>query len=209
MDDKKIEKSNIEMKVFLGISIGLFILLTVFIFLGVTDSIDQALLSYVISIRSDFLTKFFTIITNIGSAYTLMAISVLILLIKKNKKKAFLITINLALVFITSQVFKVLIRRDRPALVFLVNATGYSYPSGHMMVSSAFYFYILYLLCRKINNKIVRGVLFILTFGLIILIGFSRMYLGVHYLTDIIGAILLSVVYLIVFITYTKRISEV
>jgi len=209
MDDKKIEKSNIKMKVFLGISIGLFILLTVFIFLGVTDSIDQALLSYVISIRSDFLTKFFTIITNIGSAYTLMAISVLILLIKKNKKKAFLITINLALVFITSQVFKVLIRRDRPALIFLVNATGYSYPSGHMMVSSAFYFYILYLLCRKINNKIVRGVLFILTFGLIILIGFSRMYLGVHYLTDIIGAILLSVVYLIVFITYTKRISEV
>ena len=133
-------KKNIKMIIF-WICISLFIILSILVFTGIIHPLDEAMQSFILKIRNSHLTNIFTIFTNMGGAYALTAIAFLLILIKRNKKISLLIAINLIIVFLTSQVFKIIFRRTRPAEIFLVNATGYSYPSGHTMVSSAFYLY--------------------------------------------------------------------
>ena len=197
-------KKNIKMIIF-WICISLFTILTILVFTGIAHHLDESVQSYVLKIRNSHLTDTFTVFTNMGGAYALMAISILLILIKRNKKASLLIAINLITVFLTSQIFKLIFRRDRPTEIFLVNATGYSYPSGHTMVSSAFYLYILYLINKKIHNRILKVIFSIITILLILSIGFSRVYLGVHYTTDIIGGLLLSIAYLMLFLNITNK----
>lgn len=198
------KKKDIRMIVF-WICITLFIILSIAVLTGISNPIDEGVQSFIINIRNNKLTRVFTIFTNMGGEYALLAISALLILIKTNKKGSLLIAINLTMAFLTSQIFKFIFRRDRPAEIFLVKAIGYSYPSGHMFVSSAFYFYILYLINKKISNKIIKCILFIMTTLLILLIGFSRIYLGVHYTTDIIGGLLMAMAYLMIYIKITDK----
>lgn len=82
---------------------------------------------------------------------------------------------------------KIIIQRDRPDLEYLIQVSGYSFPSGHAMIASGFYGTLLLigiysLAQRKINTS---SLALVGTF-FIILLGFSRIYLGVHYPTDVI-----------------------
>jgi len=189
------------------IAIGLFLVLTLLVKLHVVKPVDNLLESFVIGIRSDSLTSFMTTITSISRAYFLITMSIVLLFILKNKKHALLIIINLTCVFLSSQLLKLIFRRARPDGEHLVSVMGYSYPSGHAMVSLAYFGFILYLINKKITNKLLKIILTIITIVLIILIGFSRIYLGVHYATDILAGFLLASAYLIVFLTVIKPVE--
>lgn len=193
-------KNNKKMVIFY-IAIALFIILTILVKLNVVKSFDNLLESFVIGIRSENLTKFMITITSISRAYFLITISIVLLFIMKNKKHALLIIINLTCVFLSSQLLKLIFRRGRPDGEHLVSVMGYSYPSGHAMVSLAYFSFILYLINKKITNKLLKTLLTITTSILIFLIGFSRVYLGVHYTTDILAGFLLSIAYLMIFLT--------
>ncbi len=196
-------KNNKKMLIFY-IALGLFIVLTILVKFHITKSFDNLMESFVIGIRSDGLTKFMTTITNISRAYFLITMSIVLLFILKNKKHALLIIINLTCVFLSSQLLKLIFHRGRPDGEFLVTVSGYSYPSGHAMVSLAYFAFILYLINQKITNKFTRAILTIITSILILLIGFSRVYLGVHYTTDIIAGFLLAIAYLMIFLTIVR-----
>lgn len=189
----------------------LFIVLTVLILLKVTDPLDLAVESFIIGIHNDNLTKIMINITNLGSAYSLIVITILITLfaIIKNKHLPINTIMNLIAVFLTSQLFKAIIRRNRPTGLFLTTASGYSYPSGHTMVSFAFFTFIAISLCEKIDNKLVKIIIRISSIILVLLIGFSRIYLGVHHTTDILGGYLLGLSYLMLFLNIRdKRIKK-
>ena len=79
----------------------------------------------------------------------------------------------------------------------MIIESGYSFPSGHSMVSMAYYGLIIYFIYKKIKDKRVRNVLMILIGFLILAIGFSRIYLGVHFASDVIGGFLISIIYLV------------
>ena len=183
-----------------SITLSIFIIWTILVFTKIINPLDELVESFIIGIRNDNITKIMINMTNLGSAYSLIVISILLFFFIKNKKIPLSIIINLVTVFFTSQIFKFIFRRSRPNGIFLVDASGYSYPSGHTMVSFAFYIYLLYLLCKKIDNKLVKILLTIFTTILLALIAFSRIYLGVHYLSDIIGGLLLGTTYIILFI---------
>ena len=74
------------------------------------------------------------------------------------------------------------------------------------MVSMAFYGYLIYLIYRYIKNKYIKWSLIVLLSILICLIGISRIYLGVHYTSDVLGGFLLSISYLVVYISLIKKI---
>lgn len=201
------EKNNVNIVInkkllYSAISFFIFIILTILVLTGVTNKIDLSIEAFIISIRNDNLTKVLTVITNIGSAYSLISLTFLISLIATIKRKKLPINtiINLISVFIISQIFKAIIRRPRPAEIFLVKASGYSYPSGHTMVSFAFFTFIAYSLLEKIDNKILKMMIRLITLLLVIAIGFSRIYLGVHHFTDVLGGYLLGLSYLLVFL---------
>ncbi len=73
------------------------------------------------------------------------------------------------------------------------------------MISMAFYGFIIYLICKYVNNKILKYFLIGLLGSLIILIGVSRVYLGVHYVSDVIAGFIVSIAYLILFTEIVDR----
>lgn len=203
---KNIKNLNFKDKknIILFISLILFILLTYNIFNNKIAIIDNYIESLILNIRNDKLTNTMTIITNISSAYSLIALSILLLLIIKKKKIPLLISFNLIFSFLTSQLVKIILRRDRPADISLVNAVGFSYPSGHSMVSMAYFGFLAYLVYKYVKDIIPKTILIITIFLMIIAIGFSRIYLGVHYFSDVLGGFLLSISYLMLFININK-----
>ena len=186
--------------IILTISLILFTIITYAIFNNKINTIDQNIHSYILNIRNDNLTSILITITNISSAYALIVLSILLLLIMKKKKLPLLISLNLIISFISNQITKQIITRPRPIGINLIEETGYSYPSGHAMISMAYFGFIAYLIYKYVKNKLIKTILISSIFILIILIGFSRIYLGVHYLSDIIGGFLLSIVYLMIVI---------
>ena len=189
----------------LYICMFLFIILTILVLTGVINPLDSYMESLVIGIRNDKLTIAMTNITNIARAYSLIAITILLFFVIKNKKIPFMFAINLVEAFLTSQVFKFVFRRTRPDVLTLVSASGYSYPSGHTMVSTAYFAFITYLLCKKVKRKIDKIGLIIFSSVMLLLIGFSRVYLGVHYLSDVIGGILLGIAFLMLYLTIINK----
>ena len=83
----------------------------------------------------------------------------------------------------------------------IIKETGYSFPSGHAMVSMGFYGMFIYLVWRCDIKKTYK-IIFTIIFGILtILICISRIYLGVHYASDIIAGFVISVSYLIIAIS--------
>ena len=188
------------------IAISLFIILTIMVFTKFSDPLDQLVDSFIIDIRNTKLTNFMIGVTNMGGAHAFCAITILLLIIIKKKKIPIMITINLISVALISQIFKFLFHRDRPMGVFLTNANGYSYPSGHTMISCAFYIFIIILICKHMKNKLLKTLVIIIGFMLLLFIGFSRIYLGVHFTTDVLGGILLAMAYLCIFLKLKDKI---
>ena len=155
-------------------------------------------------IRTPLLTKIFLIITNLGSPYVLIVLTLLSFLLK-NKKLSFIITGNLGLITIINQVLKFIVKRPRPSDLFLIVETGYSFPSGHSMVSLSFYGLLIYFIYKYFKNKKLKIFLITLLSLIIILIGVSRVYLGVHFVSDVISGFLLSLSYLIIFIKVINK----
>lgn len=182
----------------------LFICLTYFILSDKITPIDETIHSIILNIRNKNLTSILLIITNLGSSYTLIILSILLIVIMKNKKIPICISLNLICSFLISQFAKILFARTRPVGINLIDEAGFSYPSGHAMVSMAYYGFIAYLIYKSETKKINKIILIILLTITIITIGFSRIYLGVHYLSDVVGGFLLSIAYLMIYIKNIK-----
>lgn len=154
---------------------------------------------------SDFVTPIAKFITNFGGAIFLSIATVMLFLFIKNKKIGLSIISNIVIITVLNQLLKRILQRPRPTEFRIVEETGYSFPSGHSMVSMAFYGYLIYLIYRYIKNKYVKWTLITILSILICLIGISRIYLGVHYTSDVLGGFLLSISYLVVYISSIKK----
>lgn len=151
----------------------------------------------VLNLRNEPLTGIMKFITNLGGAYVLITIGLICLLLIKDKKIGVVINLNLIFSTILNLIIKNIVQRPRPEGYRLISEFGYSFPSGHSMVSTAFYGFIIYLIWKKVKNKKLKYISCTLLGILIILIGFSRIYLGVHYASDVIGGFALSIAYLV------------
>lgn len=144
-------------------------------------------------------------ITWCGSAICLILISFLAFFIFKNKKTSIFVWINLISITILNQALKFILHRPRPTDFRIIEESGYSFPSGHSMASMAFYGFLIYLIYKKINNKYLKWGLICFLSILILFIGISRIYLGVHYTSDVLAGFLISVAYLILFISVVNK----
>lgn len=144
-------------------------------------------------------------ITFFASAEVLITIAIILLLIFKNKRNSKYVTLNLILSFILNRVIKAIVRRPRPEAFALVIENGYSFPSAHSMVGFAFYGFIIYLMLKSNKGRRPKIIYTSLLSLLVVLIGISRVYLGVHYITDVLGGFLIALLYLILFIKFIYK----
>ena len=154
---------------------------------------------------SDFTTPIAKFITNLGGAIFLIVVTIVLFILIKNKKIRLSIFSNLAIITILNQILKRILQRPRPTEYRIIEETGYSFPSGHSMISMAFYGYLIYLIYKYVKNKYIKWISIILLSILICAIGISRIYLGVHYTSDVLGGFLISISYLIIYISAVNK----
>lgn len=145
------------------------------------------------------LTSIIRIITNIGSVVFSIIIIIItsILLYKYNKKddlKYFLIIMIIG--NITSFTLKLIIARNRPDILRLMIENTYSFPSGHTFITTLLYGSILVLLNKYYKKSYVLWTIYGI---LVMLIMFTRIYLGVHYFSDTLGGFFLGIIFLFIF----------
>ncbi len=162
----------------------------------------------ILNLRSEPVTAIMKVITNLSSAYVLIAITIGILLFVKNKKVGLCVASNLVITTLLNQLLKYIIQRPRPDGYRLIAESGYSFPSGHSMVSMAFYGLIIYLIWKMVKNKKIKYISCGILGLLIPMIGFSRIYLGVHYASDVIGGFAISIVYLLLFTNIARTVLQ-
>lgn len=153
---------------------------------------------------SDTLTPIIKIITNFGGIVCLVVLAILSFIFIKNKKIGLAIIGNLGISALLNNILKMILQRPRPTGYRLIEETGYSFPSGHSMASMAFYGFFIYLVYKNVKNKYIKWGLIAVLSLLIVLIGLSRVYLGVHYLSDVLGGFLVTISYLIIYVHLIK-----
>jgi len=160
---------------------------------------DNAVYTYIASFISEPLTDIALVITTLGSAYIILPICLILIIVFWKKIEGIAVTINLIISFLANQALKRIVARPRPTEYRIIEELGYSFPSGHSMVSMAFYGLLIYFIYRKVKNPYIKWISCILLTILIFLIGLSRIYLGVHYASDVIAGFCISAAYLALF----------
>ena len=191
-----------------GIFIILFMIWTILVLKGNLLTFDYQVFSFLhYYLLSDILTSFLKMITYMGSAWFLGIITLMILCFFKNKFIGIRLGINLFLVSMLNLLLKNIFLIPRPDTLTLISENGFSYPSGHAMTSLAFYGFLIYLVYQKMKPSILKKMIILLFILLIFLIGFSRIYLGVHHFGDILGGYLISLAYFILFIKLSQKLG--
>lgn len=144
-------------------------------------------------------TIFFKYFTNLASTKYFIIICLLLIIFLKNKL-ALLISIAMIIDAIIVFIAKHIIKRERPNINRIVEEKGYSYPSGHTFSATCFYGLMIFLVTMSSLSLGYQLLIIIPLISIILLIGFSRIYLGVHYFSDCIGGLLLSSSYIILYV---------
>lgn len=189
---KKILKENIWYIVILSILMIASIIIIRSSFIDTINRFDKSVINFVITIVDDKLTTIFSFLTNFGDFYIPIIILVCIFIFVKNKWYFYLQAGSYLIAGGLTFLIKVLAGRERPLEALIDIPISKSFPSGHTLTSIVFYMVLVYLLTLKCKKK-VRFTWFTVSFILIILIAISRIYLGVHYCSDVIGGIIFGV----------------
>lgn len=189
-------------------TISLFLLDLYFILSGCSKGIDSNVAIFFANHNNIVLTNIFKFISFICSPKFMILVNVclFIFIILKKKYKLFLINVASIASVVVNNIIKIIIKRERPNFLVLSNETSYSFPSGHSMISILFFGSIIYLV-NKYNIKYKKTITILLSI-FIILVGLSRLYLGVHFLTDVIGGYLCGFIALIIIIMIFERVEK-
>lgn len=181
--------------------IKFFLKLTRNLHTDLLSEFDTSVSEYVTSFRSESLTTYFKFVTDVGDALGYLIVfsvcSILFYLFFKNWKYVLQLSSILILALSSNLILKEIVNRERPTLEHLVTVKTLSYPSGHAMTAMAFYGFLIYLI---FTFKISKGLKFVLTtvlLALIFSIGISRIYLGVHFPSDIVGGFVAGFIWVV------------
>lgn len=190
----------------LSICLILFITILLSVILKNQLYIDKYGYNIISKLISNNMTNIIKIITNIGGTITIIIITIISLLIFRKKKINICIILNLlGIVIINNLLLKNIIGRDRPNGINIITETGKSFPSGHSAVSIVVYGYLIYLIYNFIKNKYFKYTLITILSLIILIVGITRIYLGVHYTSDVLGGYLIGISYLLIFTYFTDK----
>ena len=160
-----------------------------------------AYLLFVQTLRQPWLTPYMESISELAQPVALLAMLLAVEAFAPGRRPGACAAVNLVCAVALNVLLKQLVQRPRPDGFRLIAETGYSFPSGHSMVAMAFYGLLAWMVWHYERDRFVRW-LCVIGFGLVIaLIGISRIYLGVHYASDVIAGFCVSLIWLAL---YTK-----
>ena len=155
--------------------------------------IDLAVLEFMVSIRNDFLNAVVAAITHCGDTVTIVALCAILVILPTRKKYGFPLTLAALTGLAIYKPMKHLFLRARPDVMYhIVEQGGYSFPSGHTTSSIIVYGLLLYLIRKHCKNEKLKNILSVVCILLACLIPPSRLYVGVHWATDVLCGIFIA-----------------
>lgn len=163
---------------------------------------DTSVISFVQGMETPWLTVVMKVFTQIGSVYIIAPVGViafvLLFYIFRYRQQALLFVIVVAGTPVLNGLLKNYFKRERPEIHRIIDIGGYSFPSGHSMMAFSFYAIIVYIAWRNAKTTLSRVLLILFAAFMIIIIGTSRIYLGVHYPSDVVGGFVVSGIWVII-----------
>lgn len=165
-----------------------FAIVTINVLNGNFDAWNISVYNQIALAMNPTLTELMIFIDFIGKWYVYFSIALLLFLLPKTRQKiglpvGFTLAFGMSLNYLLKQIFAV----PRPDTYWLVNATGYGHPSGHIMYGTAFIGICVYLFFQYANKTTTKRFAFLFAIAFFILMGFNRVYLGVHTPSDIVA----------------------
>ncbi len=156
------------------------------------DFVIDSLNSILFSDRNMFWNGFFKVVTHAGSIFFLILILLVIFMLTRKKYYGIMGFICLFCAGFISTIIKYIVRRPRPEDIALISETGYSFPSTHAVMSMAVFGLIIYFTIKYAKSNALKISVSIAFPIVILLVGISRVYLGVHYFSDVVAGWLLG-----------------
>lgn len=183
-------------------SMGLVVFLIKQVFLDKAFALDDKVFSLFKGYVSNATTSFFNFFTFFGSHYFLVPANLLLMgyafFIMKDKWFGIKVTAVAFSSLFVMFALKIFFNRSRPKIPLLGEVPGLSFPSGHAFMSFTFFGLLIYIINKQIKSVWIQLVLTLLCLGMIILIGLSRIYLRVHYLSDVMAGMALGLMWLVI-----------
>ncbi|HEX2954559.1 MAG TPA: phosphatase PAP2 family protein [Bacillota bacterium] len=152
---------------------------------------DRAIASWIIGFRVEWLNNLMIGITNIGSTFGIIGVALLLTILGILLHRRVIDIVGLDLCVLggwgLSEFLKALFHRTRPPHPWLTQAPGYSFPSGHALISLTLYGFLAYYIIRHTRPSLRRNLSVFVLLLIPFMIGISRIYLGVHFPSDVLG----------------------
>lgn len=155
-------------------------------------------------------TAFMRFISIFGSHNFLLPANILLavyFLLKKHRWYSIKVPVVSLGSFLVMSTLKLFFSRPRPDNPVYEAARGFSYPSGHAMSAITFFGLLIYLVWHHVKNLLMRWLLIILCIVFILLVGFSRIYLRVHYTSDVLAGFAMGVIWLVISLWVIRKIE--
>jgi len=182
------------------VCVALFLFMAKLVFVDQNNALDKAAFAFAENHASPTFTSFFRFITFFASrdflVYSSLTLAFIFYFIKRHRWYAIKIPVIAAGSSSLNQVMKFWFDRPRPETAFY-EQPGFSFPSGHAMIGGAFYGLFVYLIWTNVKPLFWRWLLSLVLLLWIILIGYSRVYLHVHYASDVLAGWSAGVIFLI------------
>ncbi len=150
-------------------------------------------------LRSDFMTPIMEGFTSLSSVAVVLVMALIVSAFAPGRAPGRCVCANVIGALILNQVLKFIVQRPRPDGFRLATESSYSFPSGHSMISMAFYGLLIWMIWKYEKDNILRHVWCCLFAVIIVMVGISRIYLGVHYASDVIAGFCVSFLWLAFF----------
>lgn len=193
-------------------SLFLVVFLVRKVFVHKANGLDDTVFDFFRNITSPGLTGVMELFTLLGGHYFLVPANLLIIAVAYFMRRDTWFAIKTFSVAFSSLLImfglKLLFSRPRPLTPLLREASGYSFPSGHAFMSFTFFGLLIYLVYNKVENKILKGLIIASLLAITLIVGSSRIYLRVHYFTDVMAGFSLGVIWLVISIWMLNKIEK-
>ena len=156
---------------------------------------------FVLKLRRPWITSIMEGFSSLSSPIVIAVMFLMVVAFAPGRRPGMCAALNLVCVVFINQVLKNIVQRPRPDGFRLISEVGYSFPSGHSMVSMAFYGLCAWMVWTYERDRIIRWICCLSFATIVVVVGMSRVYLGVHYASDVLAGFCVSLAWLAV---YTK-----
>ena len=178
-----------------------FAVLLVCVVKDCTAGFDDPVRAWFYSLRGPAITGVAIVITTLANKYVIIGLCLLLLILPQTRMTFGIpLSVGALVTMLMNSLIKHLVERPRPEVVHLVTEHGFSFPSGHSITSMFFYGLAIWLVWRYVDNQTAKWILTVLLAIPMFLVGPTRIYLGVHFPTDVLGAWCLGFAAIVLFI---------